>query len=267
MKIYLTFAIFLLFLLLANPLLAQIKNIPDDFDDEPTPSISGSIGAGVGYAPEFVGSNKSKAMFLPIIFLNYGPVFLSPDKGLGVKFDLFQGILEISPAVNYRFDRKESDSELLSGLGDVDGLLTLGGTVALKFDSIVFSVSGFQGMSKYKGLDMDFKASYLYRHSDSFNFGFSVSTSMADKAYNQTFFGITQEQSDKSGYRAYNAQSGFYDVGIKGTFDFFLTPQFSVDVFAGYNHLIGPAADSPIVERGAVNQFSTGLVFLYHFGR
>jgi outer membrane protein len=214
-----------------------------------------------------VGSDKSEAKVLPIVFLNYGPVFLSTDKGLGVRFNLLQGALEISPAVNYRFQRKEGDSELLTGMGDVKDVVTLGGTVAIKFNNLVFSVKTFQGVGDVKGLTSELKAAYLNRSSDSFNYGLSISATAADKAYNQNYFGVSELQSERSGYRPYIAESGFYDMGVKGTFDFFLSPQFSVDLFAGYNQLIGPAADSPLVEKGSKDQFSTGLVFLYHFGK
>ncbi|MDR2338615.1 MAG: MipA/OmpV family protein [Deltaproteobacteria bacterium] len=257
----------LLFFLLSPGLLAQSDNIPDDFNDEGTPPITGSIGLGVGYAPKYIGAREYRPMALPIVFLNYGPVFLSSEKGLGVRFDLFEGSLEISPAVNYRFPRKESVSPMLAGLGDVNGVLTLGGTIAYKFDDFVLSMRTFQGVNEYKGLTMDIKAAYLNRSHERFNYGLSVSTSIADKSYNQANFGVTPLQSARSGYRSFDASAGFNDIGLKGTFDFFLTPSFSVDVFAGYNHLMGDAAASPIVERGSEDQFSTGLAFMYHFGR
>ncbi|MDR2198734.1 MAG: MipA/OmpV family protein [Deltaproteobacteria bacterium] len=243
------------------------ESLPDDFNEGGGATISGSVGAGVGYAPEFAGSGESSAKFLPVVFLNYGPVFLNSDKGLGVRFDLLQGSLEISPAVNYRWARNENLSPLLSGMGDVRGVVTLGGTIAYHYSDFVFSAQPFKGVNNSKGFNMNLKAAYLNRSSESFNYGISVSTSLADKAYNQTYFGVTPEQSRRSGYREYKADSGFKDVGLKGTFDFFLSPEFSVDVFAGYTHLMGEAGKSPLVERGSENQFSTGLIFLYHFGR
>jgi outer membrane scaffolding protein for murein synthesis (MipA/OmpV family) len=271
MKRLLTAALFVLALALALALgpaglQAQPENYPDDFDEGGAAPITGSIGIGAGYAPEFVGSNKSRVKMLPVVFLNYGPVFLNMEKGLGVRFDLLDGRLEISPAVNYRFQRREGDSALLAGMGNVHDVITLGGTLAYRFDDFVLAVKSFQGMNQSKGFTMDLKASYLNRSHTSFNYGLSVSTSLADKRYNQTYFGVTGAQSLASGYRTFNAPAGFNDVGLKGTFDYFLSPQLSVDVFAGYTYLLGVAGDSPLVEKGSENQFSTGLVLLYHFG-
>jgi outer membrane scaffolding protein for murein synthesis (MipA/OmpV family) len=257
----------LLFLLSGSILLAQPDNIPDDFEDNGTPPVTGSIGIGIGYGPEYAGSDDSEAKFMPVVFLNYGPVFLSSDKGLGVRFDLLEGALEISPAINYRFGRDEDKSPTLAGMGDVKGVVTLGGTIAYKFDDFVLSLKTFQGVNEYKGLTMDIKAAYLNRSNDSFDYGVSLSTRIADKAFNQAFFGVNPIQSERSGYRHYDADAGFNDIGLKGTFDYYLTPQFSVDLFAGYNRLIGVAADSPLVERGNANQFTTGVGFFYHFGR
>ena len=267
MKHLLTALAAALLLLLSAPLAAQPENFPDDFDDNGTPPITGSIGGGAAYAPDFVGSKDHEFKPMPLVNMNYGPLFLSTDKGLGVRFDFMDGAFEFSQAVNYRFERRESYNAALEGMGNVKGTVTLGATLAYKFDDFVLSLKTFQGITETKGLTADLKAAYLNRSHENFNYGFSVSTTIADGDYNQAYFGVTPLQSERSGYRPYKPQAGFTDIGFKGTFDYYLTPQISLDFFAGYTHLIGEAADSPLVERGSEGQFSTGMAVLYHFGR
>ncbi|MDR1035344.1 MAG: MipA/OmpV family protein [Deltaproteobacteria bacterium] len=230
-------------------------------------TVTGSVGAGVVYAPDFYGANDNKVSPMPFLNLRYGPVFLSTDKGLGVRIDLFDGALEISPAVNYRWRRDEGDSEVLRGMGDVDGQLTGGASVIYRIDDVSFGVKGFQGLSDDKGFTLDMRLAYLNRMSDVFRWGLAAEAGFADADYNQTHFGVTPLQSLRSGYPVYTPSAGLKDLSLGGSVDYYLTPSFSVDVFAKFTRLTGDAADSPLVLRGgSPNQVATGLMFFYHFG-
>jgi outer membrane protein len=229
-------------------------------------SVAGSIGAGVMYAPEYPGSDKASASPVPFFNLRYGPVFLSSDKGLGVRFDFLDGALEISPALNYRRPRDESDSGRLSGMGDVEGQLTGGGSVRYRMDDVSFGVKAFQGLSGGRGLTMDMRLAYLNRASDIFRWGLAAEAGFADAKYNRAWFGVDPLQSAGSGYRVYEPSAGLKDVSLGGSAEYYITPSLSVDVFAKYSRLTGDAASSPLVERGSPDQLSTGLLLFYHFG-
>ncbi|MDR2461064.1 MAG: MipA/OmpV family protein [Deltaproteobacteria bacterium] len=228
--------------------------------------ITGSIGFGVLYGPEFEGGRHSELSPLPFFNLKYGPVFLSTSKGLGIKFDFLSGTLELAPALNYRMRRDEDDSPLLKGLGDVDDALTIGGTATLRLEDVFLSLKAFQGLSDQKGLEVEMQASYVNTLGDNLHWSLGAFTSLADTHYLNTYFGITGEQSLRSGYPVYTLDSGFKDVGFGGAIDYYLSPSFSVDLFARYRYLIGDAADSPIVQRGSEGGVQAGLVLFYHFG-
>ncbi|MDR3154147.1 MAG: MipA/OmpV family protein [Deltaproteobacteria bacterium] len=246
----------------AGPAAAQVM---DTGDGGGTP-VTGSIGVGAVYAPEFAGSDKSEAKPLPYFNLRYGPVFLSTSKGLGIRFDLMGGALELSPALNYRWPRDEGDSDLLFGMGDVKGELTGGATVAYHMDDVTFAVRGFQAISGDSGFNMDMILSYLNRQHETFHWGLAAEAGFADSEYNRTYFGVNEEQSARSGYNAYSPSAGLKDVSFGGTVDYYIAPNISVDLFAKYTRITGEAFDSPLVLRGSPNQFSTGLLLFYHFG-
>jgi outer membrane protein len=242
-----------------------VSQVSDDGDGGGT-ALTGSIGFGAVYAPEFAGSDRSEAGPLPFLNLRYGPVFLSTGKGLGIRFDLLGGALEISPAVNYRWPRDAGESELLNGMGDVDGQVTAGASVIYRVSDVSFGLSGFQGLSDDKGFTLDMRLAYRNRDSEKFHWGLAAEAGFADDAYNRTYFGVDEGQSLRSGYPVYTPSGGLKDVALGGSVDYYITPSFSVDVFAKGTRLMGDPADSPIVRRGSPNQFAAGLLFFYHFG-
>ncbi|MDR2353398.1 MAG: MipA/OmpV family protein [Deltaproteobacteria bacterium] len=237
----------------------------DDIDDTITP-LTGSIGLGIVYTPDYDGAKTSKVRPFPYFNLLYGPVFLSTERGLGVKFDLLDGNLQLAPAINYRWEREQDDSPILNGMGDISGTFTLGGTISYYFAPFVLQMKAFQSLSSDKGFTMDFRAGYFNRDYEKLHWGISLTSSLADQNYNQTYFGVTQEQSTNSGHPVYTPSAGFKDVGLRGAVDYFLTTDISVDVFANYHRLISEAGKSPLVKSGTPDQFSTGLLFFFHFG-
>jgi outer membrane scaffolding protein for murein synthesis (MipA/OmpV family) len=253
-------------LALAFQAAASQAQVMDDGEGGGTP-LTGSIGAGAVYTPEFYGSDKYEVDPVPFFNLRYGPVFLSTDKGLGVRFDLLGGALEISPAFNYRRGRDEDDSDILRGMGDVDHQLTGGVSVIYRVDDVSFGVKGFQGLSHDKGFLLDMRLAYLNRMSDVVHWGLAAEAGFADADYNQTHFGVNEIQSARSGYPVYKPSAGLKDLSFGGSVDYYITPSFSVDLFAKYSRLTGDPSDSPLVLRGSPNQVSTGLLFFYHFGR
>src|SRR5258706_6181867 len=50
---------------------------------QPVPRLRAALGAGVGFAPRFEGSNHERARLAPVVHLAYGPVFFGLG-GLGV---------------------------------------------------------------------------------------------------------------------------------------------------------------------------------------
>jgi outer membrane scaffolding protein for murein synthesis (MipA/OmpV family) len=229
-------------------------------------SLSGTVGAGVIYHPEFEGSGSSEYDFFPYLNLNYGPIFLRTENGLGIKFEFMSGDLEIAPAINYRLRRDEDSSELLRGMGDVEDTLTLGGSITYRMDSLSLKAKAAHGLSGDNGLVVDLSAGYHNSFNPNLHWNVIASTSVANGDYNQAFFGVTPEQSARSGYPVYTPESGFKDVGLGASVDYFFSQKISLDIFASYKHLMGEAADSPIVQKGSPEQFSTGLILLYHFG-
>src|SRR5258708_14124672 len=82
------------------------------------PRLRAALGAGVGFAPRFEGSNHERAHLAPVVHLAYGPVFFGLG-GLGV--NLYRDPRwRFGANLAFGGGRRESADDRLPGLGDVD---------------------------------------------------------------------------------------------------------------------------------------------------
>lgn len=263
--------LFLLLSLLASGM-GLARNVPElggrpaVARDAPGESFRGSLGLGAALIPEFEGSDKYEVRPIPVIDLRYGRFFLSTVQGLGFNV-ISTEQWTVAPLLGYRLGRDQDDSDLLDGLGDVNGGFTVGGMVVWHPQPLYFSVKGQQGLGTAKGFTLDLAATYLDRIAEDWSYSLGVSTTIADSDYNRKYFSITPAQSAASDYRTYQADGGFKHWQVNGTLSYNITEHLSASLNGGYRRLISTAADSPLVKRGSVNQFQSGIVLMWHFGR
>ena len=221
--------------LVATPSLAADAVV---FDPVPTveaaPQRSVLVGAGVGFAPSYEGSDEYNAFAFPIFSFDSGR-----DGPRRFEFRALDDIrlhalrlggLSVGPLAGYSFGREEDAGEVLRGLGDVDGGVVLGGFVGydaevapgviLGADVAVSSqVSGdafdqrtFAGLSlpvrnriaaNYGyGYTVDFGLSGEFDLTPRLNLATRVGAEYASDEYMRTFFGVNQAQSDASALAA-----------------------------------------------------------------
>src|SRR5258708_8192767 len=86
--------------------------------------LRAAVGAGVGFAPRFEGSNHERARLAPVVHLAYGPVFFGLG-GLGV--NLYRDPRwRFGANLAFGGARRESADDRLRGLGDVDRTVLAG---------------------------------------------------------------------------------------------------------------------------------------------
>jgi outer membrane scaffolding protein for murein synthesis (MipA/OmpV family) len=87
-----------------------------------------------------------------------------------------------------------------------------------------------------------------------------------DDDYADAYFGITPAVAAATGFRLRSGRrrpGGRVVAGVTHQ----LTRSFGVYGYAGYDRLVGDAADSPIVQNfGSEDQFSAGLALFFTFG-
>jgi len=223
-----------------------------------SPELRASVGVGVVSAPEFEGSDKNDARFLPMMDIRYDRFFLSWTKGLGL--DAYSDdTWTISPALRYRFSRDEDDSRLLRGMGDVDDGVELGGQISWHPYAVGLVLNAFQGLGDAKGLTVDLGAVHRRELFEELDLTVGASVMFADSHYNDQFFGVSRKQSASSGYETYSPGSGIKHWAVRGALSWELTPVIDLAVFGQFKKLTGPADDSPLVRAGSNEQFLGGV--------
>ena len=221
------------------------------------PESTAVVGAGVFYAPEYLGAKKNR--FGPALYGEYqnkNGFFVSTVRGIGFgkKIDDF----ELSAALGYRAGREDSrDSKTLFSSDDLKGMGNIPGSVTTNLHA---------GTSFAGGIKATFDANLALSHRENgnvYNFGLSApvyqtssdkvelggTVSYSDGKYNQTNFGVTATQSANSGYKAYTAKAGFSQALGTVSWTHAIDKNWSVRSAAGVSQVLGDAADSPLTKK------------------
>lgn len=225
------------------------------------------VGGMVAVAPKYEGSKKYDVLGFPLIMpSSFGDGSRVGVKGVDdVRFRLLELYgFEVGPVAGWRFGRDEKDGDRLRGLGDVDGGLVLGAYAGYRFGSALASVSyGHQitGDDDAGGV-VRFGLENKFRLADRLAVTAAIGTTWADDDYMTAFFGVPAAQALAT-RPAFSPDAGFKDVNVMLSSDIALDQRWTLKLTGKYAHLIGDAADSPVVE--TESQFFGGVGLTYRF--
>ena len=236
------------------------------------------IGAGVRYDTAYEGSDEMKARAFPLVNITWKDlVFLNPRDGLGVR--LSNENLTFSAGIGYVFGRDESDSNDLSGMGDIDDAAAA--NLGVEYDigplelhaSVSRHLGGSDGTLAKAGIEGIVPLALLTGTMEPQAMGdggprgpalwLGASISWADDNYMESYFGVNSIQSLTSGHARYTAESGFKSVDVDAGVIYPFLQNWAVNAQVGYSQLLSDAADSPIVMDK--DSFSGGLFLAYRF--
>lgn len=223
-------------------------------------------GAFVLTAPKYEGSSKYQVLGIPIIApAGTGDGLVQVKGADDIRLRLFtaQG-LEFGPLAGWRFSRDEEDAPRLNGLGDVDGGLVLGAYGAYRMGPVAAFVSyHHQVTGDDTGGLVRFGLDGKTRLQPWLTVNATLGSTWASDQYMRAFFSVTPDQSARSGLATYDASAGIKDVFLGLGADFELDQRWTLKLMGRYTHLVGDAADSPIVEREG--QWFGGAGLTYRF--
>jgi MipA family protein len=238
----------LLIVLAAAPAAAQTASGP--FGDR------WQAGGFVYVSPSFEGSKSYDVIAFPFVapagLGNEG--FIQIKGADDVRFRLFQsGGFELGPLAGYRFGRDGDDVSNVD-VGDVDGGLVLGAFATYRSGPLAFSVSyHHQATGDDTGGLVRFGVEHTSRLSPTLKLTAGIGANYATDDYMTAFFAAP----------GYEPDAGFKDVHAGATATLDLSDRWSLHLIGRYAHLIGDAADSPIVE--TESQLYGGLALSYKF--
>ena len=224
-----------------------------------------SIGAAGIVMPKFEGADSSRAVPYPILEYKNQYFFISTLDGAGVNL-LRAPTMKTGLLVNYRFGRRENDSRLLDGLGNVKGGMEAGAFFDWQFhERLGVAVRALHGLGEAKGFTADFTLTWNQPVTTDLTFVLQGSTVYSDSDYNKKYFGVTDKQSRRSGYDPYTPGMGIKSVSIKPALSYTFCDNYMIGAFYEYKRLTGPAADSPLVKRGSENQGMAGITLTWTY--
>lgn len=219
------------------------------------PGVEFELGAGVLTQPQFEGSKDYLVSAYPTFRfkrLTFTNGFqLGGGDGLG--FSAY-------PSFRIVGERDPADNANLVGLDVVDTAveLGLGASYTTTYASAFVQVR--KGVTGHDGIVAEFGADAVLRPRDDVTVKIGPRLSFADDSYMDTYFGVSAAEAAASSFGAYDPSGGFKSAGVEANIRYDFAENWAVEGTAGWDRLIGDAADSPIVTMaGSKDQFRVGV--------
>jgi outer membrane scaffolding protein for murein synthesis (MipA/OmpV family) len=173
----------------------------------------------------------------------------------------------LGPVYNYRAKRDDVENDAVDNMKSVSDANELGAFGGFTIDNWFVSFEFLTDVGEaHEGWYSTLKGGYNWIISNSWALSIGASTTYADEDYMQTYFGVTAEDSARSGLDRYNADSGIKDVGLDLGLNWMINKNWSTKGIASYTRLVGDADDdSPVVDQGSEGQFFGAALIVYTF--
>ena len=228
-----------------------------------------TVGATGMVAPSFEGSKDLMFKASPIISLGKaGPEARFSSRNDNISLALIDaGGFRGGVAGKLIFGRDEDDDDDLRGLdpvrfgGEIGGFAEIYPTDWLRVRGEVR-----QGIRSHGGVVAEISADAFQDVSPSVRVSAGPRLSFASADYFDAYYGVDADDAAGSGLGRYSPDGGLKSIGVGGAIDWKATDRITTSVFGEYSRLLGPAADSSLVEeRGSPNQLTIGVSARYRF--
>jgi outer membrane protein len=220
-----------------------------------------TLGLGAQVAPKYPGGDNYGVGPFPIFDIRRPgqPItFESADDGAGFGILGRDSVVNFGPAL--RFQSKRDEDDVGAPVGNVGFTVEVGGFVeVLPSRNFRIRAELRKGLGGHRALVGSLGADLIFRDDQNYIFTIGPRVRWADNKYHDRYFGVTPAVAGATGLAALDPDGGIYAVGGIANFTHRLGRNWGVQAYAGYDRLIGDAADSPIVRGlGSRDQFSGG---------
>ncbi|QXI30901.1 MipA/OmpV family protein [Pseudomonas vanderleydeniana] len=176
-----------------------------------------TIGLGASYGPRYLGSKNYTSALQPLLRVERGIFFLDSEGGLGVQYASNTGF-SASASVGYDYGRADGDSDFrygsdkLKGMDEVSGATVLNLAASQKLTSWLalnaqadLRMAGAKRGDRYR---LGLESTLLDASADKITWGLNAHAGSG--RFNQTYFGVTAEQSAASRFGRFKADQGIY---------------------------------------------------------
>lgn len=227
------------------------------------PKLRGALTAVVGWGPDYLGASSSGLSYKPGFLLQYGRWSLSSRGSFAASAEAIQGE-ELPRGLGFRLLGDEQDwlrlslrvdsgrrSKGVSGLMGIDDVprtvrLRMSGQVNLLGGWTLTPAANIDLLSRGVGHTLDLNLSRDWALTSRVKFATHMGLTWGTRQYLNSYFGVTAAESLASGYVPYTANEGLRDVRIGVGLHYDISQRWIATANTGVQHLVGPAAQSPI---------------------
>jgi outer membrane protein len=269
--------------LLCTAFLATVPAMAQDIDFSGTPvpesakpwwyfdsNVRVSLGLGAAFAPSYEGSSQLKAEPYPLVDITGlfdGRVSISSTHGVALNVIK---LLHLKAGVNvfYSAGRTQDNDDRLLGVPDIGPEATVGGFITYEFRPFAAGMEVQQRLGPGGGITVSLGGDYSFRPIRRLNISVGPRIVFADKNYEQTFFGVSQQtasDADALGnpLRPYNTAAGLKNVELVASARYALSEHWSLAGQLGFSELLGSAANSPLTQHKFQPTFTIGAIYLF----
>lgn len=253
---------------LVQPALAQTGLAPQAAPAVGAPRLDSwriGLGAGVLFAPDYLGSNDWRAspVMAPEIRSPQDRFFLSFRDGLGTTL-LRDGGFTAGLLLRPRFGRDQDDNDALRGMGDIRLAGEAGGFLSYADRDWLVRGELRQGFGGHSGVMADARVDRVFRLRPDLLLSTGPRVSWGSGDFAETYFGVDTDQSRRSGYRVFRP-GDYWFAGVAAGTTWLISDRWTGVAFGEVGRILGDAADSPLVDRGSATQGVVGLTLVYRF--
>jgi MipA family protein len=235
---------FILFLAVLTPLIgfAQRPDLAEKKD------LTYSLGAGLLIKPTYQGSDEYDFWPVPYFELRYQDwLVVSPWQGVQLKQT--NGPWNYGLSFGFDFGRDEDDGEQLRGMGDIRTGFTLSPEIGYDAGWAQFGLRSRHEITGVHGgfeLEASVGKRWFFREYRTLWIQ-SLTLTYADQNYLNTYFGVDEPQSERSGYATYTLESGIKSYGLSTTLIRTLTKNSSIVAIMRLERFADDVRASPVV--------------------
>ncbi|MEL7027647.1 MAG: MipA/OmpV family protein [Pseudomonadota bacterium] len=227
-----------------------------------------TLGVGPNYSPDYFGSdNYDFGVDTNIIlrFKNFATV-----SNEGAEFNIL-GLsdFELGPTADITSGRDEDNNAALEGLGDIGRSLEIGAYGRLRIrDTYTLRAQYRHALTGHDGDVVTVRMNRrLYQTSDErLTTAAGIRWTWVNAKYNQSFFGVTEEQSERSGLPVSTPAGSSRDIRMSVGARWRFLERWALNGYASYGLLVAEASNAAIVDDfGSRHQFGVGANVTYTF--
>jgi MipA family protein len=222
-----------------------------------------TIGAGLRYQPDYLGSDNYLFRPRPIVSLGkgFGSKWHSTEDD-AISIGLTQGEnWRVGVSGAFLFERRENMNQALRGLGRVGYGVELGTFGEYYVAPWLRARADLRrGFGAHQAFITDLKLDVFGKLSPVWSFSVGPRVTLAGRDYVQTYYGIDAVQSARSGLPASRVQGGVLSAGALGQVTYHWSPRVQSTAYVEYKRLMGDSAKSAIVKQfGSAHAVTIGL--------